>query len=109
MDEEPVFNPARLNLTELVQLCTQVNPEAHRRLPRALLERIALGEDVELPQYAINKTRLKIMSYINENFSQVEYQISCPARSRSPFACFSCSDTQVACCTLSNVKLLGKE
>lgn len=109
MDEQPVFNPKRLNLTELVQLAMQAHPEVHRLLPRALLERIALGEDVELPQYAINKTRLKIMSYINENYSQVEYQINCPARSRDPYACFSCSDLQVACCTLSNVKLLGKE
>ena len=109
MADERSFDPTVLNLSELVQICKEIQPEAHRHLPRELLELIAMGEDVELPERTVNKTRLKIMTYINENYSQVEYQISCPAKSRDPHACFTCTDLQVACCTVSNLKLFGKE
>ena len=102
MTEDRSFDPSRLNLTELVAICVQLNPEAHRALPRELLEQISLGKEVELPARAVNKMRLKIMTYINENFSQIEYQVNCPAKSRDPYACFTCSDLQVASCTFEN-------
>jgi hypothetical protein len=105
-NDEPAFDVAALNLTELVAICKEAHPDAHRALPRELLELVALGVDVALPPRFVNRTRLKIMNYVNENWTQVEYQINCPAQSRDPHACFNCSDLQVADCTLSNTKLI---
>ncbi len=90
------------NLTELVQLAQAFEPEAHRGLGRELLEAIIRGEQITLPQRSINKKRLKITSYLDENWEQVGSLVSCPARSREPWACFGCSDVQTASCILDN-------
>lgn len=103
------FDPKVLNLTELVMICQAVNQEAHRGLPRALLEQMSLGNDVELPERFTTKMRLKIMKYIDGHWDYVEYQLSCPAKSRNPYACFECSDLQVASCTLENPTQLLRE
>lgn len=103
------FDPRALNLTELVAICKEVVPQAHRGLPRELLEAIALGEQAELPVRRIDKVRLRIMQYIDENYDQVEYQLSCPAKSRDPYACFTCSDLLVASCMLENKKISQDE
>lgn len=104
MTDDRPFDPSILNTTELVTAAVQVNPEAHRGLPDEVLIAIIQGEDVELPQRTLNKKRLKIMSYINANWSQVSYQVSCPAKTRDDHACFGCTDTQVTSCTLENSK-----
>lgn len=104
-EEDKAFDPTRLNLTELVSIASAINPEAHRALPREILEVIALGEEIELPQRTLNKKRLQVMSLINERWASMRYQISCPAISRHPEACFNCSDLQISSCTLDNRKL----
>ncbi len=96
--------------TELAALAAEVHPEAHRGLPREVLLAILDGQEVELPHRIINKKRLKIMDYINENWIAVEALISCPARSRDPHACFRCSELQVTSCTLENSeRFLGED
>jgi len=104
-----VFDPTILNLTELCMICQATNLEVHRALPRKLLEQIALGKEVTLPERFTTKVRLKIMKYIDEHWDYVEYQLSCPAKSRDPYACFHCSDLQVASCTLENPTQLLRE
>ncbi len=93
-----------LNHTELVALAAEFNPNAHHGLPRSWLIQIIEGEDIELPERLIHKKRLRVMGYINEHWDAVSYQISCPARSQDPYACFGCSDLQAASCVLTNAK-----
>lgn len=95
---------AELNTSELLAMAGEFNPRVHRGLPRELLIQIIEGADVELPERVINKKRLRIMGYINEHWAAVSYQISCPARSQDPYACFGCSDLQAASCVLANSK-----
>jgi hypothetical protein len=93
---------AEVNLSELVLIAKEVNADAHRGLGReALLAIIELGE-VKLPQRLINKKRLAVMQYINDNWKAVSYQVSCPAKTQSPTACFGCSDLQAVTCVLDN-------
>jgi hypothetical protein len=97
---------AAMNLSELVVIAQNFAPEAHRGLSRELLISIIENHDneVELPQRTINKKRLRIMRYVNDNWGQVEYQVSCPAKTRDPHACFVCTDVQTAECVLQNRK-----
>lgn len=99
-----------LNTTELVAIAQQFSPEAHRGLPReVLLAILENAEELELPRRTINKKRLKIMKYINENWVAVEPLIACPARSRDPHACYRCSDLQVTSCTIDNSEKFAGE
>ncbi len=91
-----------LNDTELATMAAMHNMEAHRDLPRPVLLALCEGDEVELPQRTLNKKRLAIMQYINDNWSQVNYQISCPAQSQHPYACFGCTDCQTSQCVLDN-------
>lgn len=92
-----------LNLTELVLMAQDIDPEAHRGLGRdTLLEIINSGETPGLPQRRINKLRLNIMTWILGNWSQVAPLVTCPARSKDPRSCFQCTDVQVIECKLTN-------
>lgn len=105
MTDDQSYDPKELNLTELVAVAAEINSEAHRWLPREVLEMITMGEEVALPDRIVNKKRLQIMQHINKNWNAVSYQVSCPAKSRDPEACFNCPDFQVSSCTLENKKL----
>lgn len=61
---------------------------------------------VSLPQRKINKVRLQIMDYVLDNWPRVSPLLSCPAKSKSPRACFECVDVQVAECALTNPQVL---
>ena len=99
-----------LNQTELVTLARALVVEANHGMSREAL--IAIVEDgvvPDVPPRLLNKTRLKIMQYIDQNFAQLECLLSCPAKSRDPYSCFQCSDLQVASCTLENEKMFTTE
>lgn len=98
-----------LNDSELAALARQFTHEAHRDLPRDTLTRIITEEDVQLKQRPINKRRLQVMNYLNKHWEQVSYQISCPAKTRSAWACFQCCDLQSADCILSNPAITKTE
>jgi hypothetical protein len=91
-----------VNLTELVLLAQDTNPNAHRGLGRDLLEEIALGKEIELPVTKLNNTRLTIMGFILEHWTQVKPLLSCPAKTQDPEACFQCTDIQVIECITAN-------
>lgn len=94
----------RLNLTELTHLVQQVEPRAHRGLPRGVLIAILEDEEVRLPDRIIDGKRLKIMQYIDKNWRSVNALLTCPAKTRDPHACFGCSDLQAASCVIDNSK-----
>lgn len=99
------------NLTELTLMAQDIDPEAYRGLGRdALLEIVNSGEAPGFKQRAINKVRLSIMVWINENWNQVSPLVTCPARSKDPRACFQCTDVQVVECKITNQKtIFGSE
>lgn len=92
-----------MNTSELLLLAQEMNPNAHRGLPRETLYGLILGEEINLPYRHVDKVRLQIMSFVDANFKQVEPLVqACPAKTRDLRACFQCTDTQVVECALSN-------
>jgi len=99
-----------MNLSELVLLAQDEEPSAHRGLGREALISIAEGEEVTLPVREVDRVRLYIMEFILDHWTQVKPLLDCPAQTKAPRACFSCTDIQVAECALENKKLFfGKE
>lgn len=96
------MNLDELSTTELVTIAREVENEAHRGLAREVLIAIIEGEATALPQRTINKKRLRIMQYLDANWEQVSSLVSCPAKTRDPWACFGCTDVQAASCVLDN-------
>lgn len=99
----------RLNRSELATIAQELDAEAHRFLSRDILIRVIEGEQPPLPERTINKRRLQVMNYVNENWDQVMYQVSCPAKSRDPRACFNCCDVQAIECISLNTDKIGRE
>jgi len=92
-----------LNESELLLFAQEHDPNAHRGLSAELLVRISLGEPSNLPDRHIDKIRLEIMKFVDDNFTQVEPLVQgCPAKTRDLRACFQCTDIQVVECALSN-------
>jgi hypothetical protein len=99
-----------VNLSELVLLAQNEDPEAHRGLGRSHLKSIILGdEEEELPLRTINKVRLRIMEFVNTHWLQVRPFVQCPAKTRDPRACFQCTDHQAVECAMSNKDDIFKE
>lgn len=96
---------SRMNMTELVELAQETNPEAHRGLSREVLEQIIANPPEQgptLPEKPINKYRLRIMSFVLDHWEQVKPMLTCPAKSGDPRACFQCTDIQVVECVTTN-------
>lgn len=92
----------KMNISELVVVAQELEEQAHRGMSREHLIQIIEGESLLVPERIVNKKRLKIMQYIDAHWEQVAYQVSCPAKSRDPRACFSCCDIQVVMCSVRN-------
>jgi len=46
------------------------------------------------------------MRFIDDYWVKIQSQITCPAKSRDPKACYGCTDTQVYSCLVKNEPLL---
>jgi hypothetical protein len=93
----------RCNHSELYQIA---RGNGHAVLPgvsRETLIRVIIGE-VEPPAvlHDVDETRLAIMRFIIDHRKKLETQITCPARSFKPDACFGCVDAQVLSCLTNN-------
>ena len=86
----------KLNATELQALCRGAGLETGSRNTEVLAPAV-LGER-EVPPNPMDKRRLQMMRYILKHWAAVESQLSCPARSGDPRACFGCTDIQVGIC-----------
>lgn len=92
-----------LNTSELLLLAQETNPSAHRGLDRETLYRIALGDEIELPERKVDRVRLTVMQFVDAHWKQVEPLVQgCPAKTRSLRACFQCTDVQAIECAISN-------
>lgn len=111
MDED-LDNFERHNLTELVLMARDIDPEVNRGMGRErLLEIISTGESVPggLPPRRTNKVRLAIMGWVIDHYELVRPLLSCPASSKSPHACFQCTDIQVVECAVTNRSTIFSE
>ena len=93
------------NQTELYQICRGAGLNAHPSTPRQKLIDLLLGDDVPSiteTDHPIDSWRQGLMSFIEEYWSMLETQLTCPARTRDPRSCFGCVDAQVVTCVVSN-------
>jgi hypothetical protein len=100
-NESHIFDA--LNHTELYQLCRgaeiYVSPDATREKMVAYLSG---EEEPELVQHPIDDWRHGLMRFVIDYWKKLETQITCPAKSRDPKACFQCIDTRVIACVVTN-------
>jgi hypothetical protein len=71
--------------------------------PRENLIAYLLGE-AELPPctHVVDSWRHGIMGFLLDHWQTVRSQLSCPAKSGDPRACFTCIDAQVIACVAGN-------
>ncbi len=88
-----------MNHTELRQRCQALGLHTHPSATKEELERTLLAE--QPPQRdPVNNIRDGIMRYLLKHWSVVRGQLSCPAKSGDPHACYGCPDSQVAYCVV---------
>lgn len=73
--------------------------------PKEVLIQGILGEG-ELPPmkgpHEIDMWRLTIMQFVIDHRAKIEAQLTCPAKTMDPHACFGCVDAQVVSCLVHN-------
>lgn len=91
------------NHTELYQTCRQAGLSVHPAMTKEMLIAI-LGGEQEPPvfEHPLDPWRRGIMGFLIEHWKQVETQLTCPAKSKDPNACFGCVDAQVTSCLVTN-------
>ena len=94
---------ARCNHTELFQICRKAGIPVLPNYPRELL--IALLEGFQEPQpvrHSVDDWRDAIMTFVDEYYAKLRAQLTCPAQTRDPKACYGCVDAQVYACLIEN-------
>lgn len=103
MNHSSGYEWARVNDTELYQLCLSANLSVVPSMPRPKLIALLEGLEEEVPMYnTINDWRDAIMLFVNEYWSKLQSQVTCPAKSQDPRACYGCIDQQVLACVVKN-------
>lgn len=95
----------QFNDTELYQMARKAGLTVLPSTTKDLLIEYLLGE-VEPPPvvHEIDQWRHGIMGFLLEHWRAMETQLTCPARTKDPRACFNCLDTQVVTCLVQNEK-----
>jgi len=98
-----------LNQSELVQLAKVVNPYVHRGISRDVLVELLEGTvELSLPPKGVDSARGDLYQVVDRYWAQVKSLVTCPLKTRNPRACFSCTDIQVAECSVLNQKLIER-
>lgn len=53
-------------------------------------------------EHPVDEWRDALMRFIDDYWVKLQSQITCPAKSRDPKACYTCVDTQVYACLMKN-------
>jgi len=94
---------ASFNETELYQMARKAGLPVLPSMPKEQFIRLLLGE--EEPQavtHELDRWRHGIMGFLIEHWRVMETQLTCPAKSKDPKACFQCVDAQVVTCLVQN-------
>jgi hypothetical protein len=96
---------ADFNHTELYQMARRAGIFVMPSATKEDLIKYLTGE-AEPPTAAheIDQWRHGIMGFLLEHWRAMETQLTCPARTKDPRACFNCLDTQVVTCLVQNEK-----
>lgn len=91
------------NHTELYQMCQRAEIAALPTDSRETLIKFLEGELEPPPRpHELDLWRYGIMGFLLDHWRKVETQLTCPAKSGDPRACFGCVDAQVVSCLISN-------
>jgi len=91
------------NHTELCQVARRAGHNIRPTMTRdELIKIIVLDAPPSAEVNDFDETRRAIMRFLIEHRKKLETQITCPAKSFEPDACFGCVDAQVICCLVSN-------
>lgn len=92
-----------LNHTELYQFACLAGHAVAPSLDREALLRIIVYEDEARGDASpLDAWRTAIMQFVLAHRKQLETQLTCPAKTFDPRACFGCLDTQVVSCLVNN-------
>ena len=94
----------RCNQTELYQIAKRNGHAVQPDFSREALIKTIIGEGqpLALAEHAIDEWRRAIMRFLIDHKKTLETQITCPAKSFEPDACFGCVDAQVLHCVNNN-------
>jgi hypothetical protein len=96
-----LFN--RCNHSELYQIARRNGHVVFPNASRETLIRLIIGQEISTAiDHDIDEWRLAIMRFLIDHRRMLETQITCPAKSFDPHACFGCVDVQVISCITSN-------
>lgn len=110
--DSPELDPLELfkrcNDTELYQLARRAGHAVLPNMDRNTLIHI-LADAVPAPTdptHVIDEWRHALMGFIIDHRQKLESQLTCPAKSMDPLACFNCVDAQVISCLVENKRHL---
>lgn len=96
----------KCNHTELLQVCHQAGlpalPTYSKEHLIALLEGTAETQQAQYDEYVVNQWRDAIMAMVIEYWARLRSQLTCPAKTQDPRACYGCVDTKVYACLVEN-------
>lgn len=94
---------ASYNRTELIQTCQGVGISVSPSASREELVELLLGDSEEPTSTSdLDAWRHGIMGFILDHWATLSTQLTCPAKTKDPRACFGCIDAQVVSCLNSN-------
>lgn len=94
----------RCNRTELLQILKRLGIPAPPDTPKETLIGVLLGEVEPDPEWrnVMDSWRHGLMGFLLDHWEVVRSQLTCPARTGDPRACFQCEDGQVISCIVDN-------
>ena len=94
----------RCNKTELLQILRRLGIAVPATVSKENLIQVLLGEEEADPAWVnvMDSWRHGIMGFLLDHWDVVRSQLTCPAKSGDPRACFNCVDAQVISCLTQN-------
>ena len=97
----------RCNKTELYQTCRAAGLNVHPTDTNERFIQLLEGTEEDPPvAHPIDPWRDAIMNFVIDYWPKLQSQITCPAKSRDPHACYGCVDQQVISCIVKNEPVL---
>lgn len=93
-----------VNLTEIMQVCRETGKTVHPSMPRVQMLRILIGLEEPDTRRPIDGWRDGLMGFILAYWKTMQAQVTCPAKSGDPRACYGCPDARVVNCLVENKK-----
>jgi len=100
----------RCNRTELYQVGLRAGLDMHPAEPKELMIARILGADAPPnTDHPVDAWRGGLMKFIISHWSRLQAQLTCPARSGDPRACYGCLDSQVMTCIAGSAARYRKD